>query len=1055
MSSSFLHFLYFQSARGGVEGVVDSSLVRGRFPFLLTLLLVLLFSPLNGCSSSAPIARCVDSSDCEAGNICLNAYCIADTGYDCPAGRTYCSGDSECESGACYSGCCSPRCASRLDCEDGEFCREGVCQPQSPGYCVDDRQCVGKLGLPRCHPLWEECVACLADSDCGAGRACDSEYQCVEDLGLCLVDEDCPSTEAPRCLAKEQRCVFCLDNFDCELHERCDESVCVEAPMGCDADQDCAEVPGRGFCEPQQKLCGACVADEHCGQGQRCNLHTLECDSLPGCGSHAECAGDLEGEWCRMSDRRCVSCLESGHCAEGQVCLSDQSCASDGKCRGDVDCKGGREGEKAFCRERDGSCVECREHGHCGEGAKCNEGRCVAESGCSDDSECGSEAPFCRVELGVCVECRQPSHCDVFERCVANECVPGGCLDHLQCAQEYPGSSGEPAKPWCIESECVQCYSASHCPSTQVCWEGRCAPATCGDDSDCAQFESRTHCSGLCVECVHSNDCAEGWSCRDLRCVAPCEGHGDCAGGQPWCFDGECVRCLESPHCPRGSVCEGQRCVETGIALPCIQGYWCAQGQLCVDSPQGGPPICEQSCDPYAVDSGCSANFRCELLSFDGSGKPLGACLEGAGEKVEGDLCQPGDSCGPGLQCVAESLSHSYCRRYCNPEVSSESCPSPKVCEPVAQLDENRIPRSIGLCMAESGKSPRCSTSGDCLSGQVCVAAPRGDSPLLPANSCRWPVGSKADGAACQDHLECRSGRCVSGAPRSLGSVKYCQAACSADSHCPGSSRCIEQSFEWFEASGWPENFNLPACVPECLGDFDCGANETCVPVANQEKSHWAKRCIPRQPGSSQRSGGACMTNAQCWSGICLTSSQSPTDGICFGACDPVRNGADCGLGTTCFAGGVPFVLDPGPDGQTGTEDDIVEPASVCWGVPCKENRECSGFSNDLYRQRMCSPEPAPGKPDDIILRCMPRLGNGGLGSYCEQNSDCGTGYCVTWANPDAPNDPDQFKKRCFATCRPAGGIAQPEECLNDTVCTKVRWTETSPETMNLCVPTY
>lgn len=1032
----------------------SSALCRAAFACLL----FATSAGLVGCTPPSIGVPCVSADDCAFGDACINGQCTTGSRPTCHAGRSLCASSDDCASGHCDEGCCAPTCASRLDCADDELCRDSHCQRRdSLPTCSRDSECAGRIGQPRCHPGFEMCVACLSDSDCGSERACDGNNRCVQLPGSCGDDDDCPSMEVPRCESESKRCVACLSDDDCPSDKGCEEHTCVPRPVSCSQHSDCEAMEGQRLCNPDTLVCVSCIDDTHCPDDHRCNPGTFVCDALPGCGNDDDCVGDPGGARCRFEDRRCVSCREDDHCDEGERCLAGNSCGRAGECGGDGDC----DVDRPFCRLDDQVCIECRGDDHCGDDGVCHSGACIPVDGCTADEDCPEESPRCRAEIGLCVECRAPSDCDVFERCIANACVDGGCSSHVQCAQEYPETEDEPARPFCQEATCVECLGDRDCAATRVCWDGRCAPARCESNDDCSAFPGRSRCSGFCVECVDAADCEGDSECQGNRCVEACTADGDCLASSlhQRCRldDGVCVQCVRQTDCPIGSACQDNVCVETGLDLPCEHGWWCADGQTCVESAEGGFPRCRQSCDPYLLDPGCPAHRHCDVVGFGPAGRPAGACIAGAAPgRGEGETCSAQSLCAPHLSCVAESATESRCRRHCDPAASTEACPSPLFCEPTVRLDENEVPRVVGLCVAETARSTRCDDASDCRDGQVCVAGVPGDSPLTPASVCRWPVGVRDGAEACSADSECRSGRCVRGAPRSLGALSYCQEACATDSDCPGGSSCTTHTFRWFDALGYPRDYELPACVPACAGDFDCSANDTCVPVPNREGTRWTSRCTPRHPLATRGPGDRCQNDAQCVSGACLRHGANATDGICLGACDPARNGADCSGGSVCPSEGVLFVVGAGPDGVPGNADDPAERTNVCWGPTCRSDSDCRDLSNDPNRPRACSPEADPANPDDLVLRCLPRYGNGPPGGYCEVHSDCQSGLCVTWSNPAEPADASQFRKRCFGACRPPGGLFPVNPCWNDTVCREIRWTDSEPnKALEVCVPVY
>lgn len=223
------------------------------------------------CSADGNCVECRASVDCQpkdgvhqicdAGtHQCVVNPCMTD--QDCrtdPSGGTYCDVNSggcvACLSDAHCSGSkshCLPEtrlcamCASDTDCDAalGQTCTPDthVCKVTK---CVSDASCDGGR---RCELSSGSCVACLADSDCYFGGACQSNV-CVQPAS-CTQDTDCIFGS----FCASGQCAACRNEGDCAIGQTCAAGVCQE-PATCTASNMC--LSGR------ECVSGAC-ADATC-----------------------------------------------------------------------------------------------------------------------------------------------------------------------------------------------------------------------------------------------------------------------------------------------------------------------------------------------------------------------------------------------------------------------------------------------------------------------------------------------------------------------------------------------------------------------------------------------------------------------------------------------------------------------------------------------------------------------------------------------------------------------------------------------------------------------
>src|SRR5690606_5912625 len=134
-------------------------------------------------------------------------------------------------------------CPQGFDCVAGE-CREREV-PEPPTGCEVNADCFQNPAGAFCDRGSGACVAGLTDDHCGARRC--AAGACVG--SVCGDDDDCPA-EAPFCNEAGDACVACRTAEDCGAGETCDTGVCVDAPVECTSDEECAaQVPDRPICD--------------------------------------------------------------------------------------------------------------------------------------------------------------------------------------------------------------------------------------------------------------------------------------------------------------------------------------------------------------------------------------------------------------------------------------------------------------------------------------------------------------------------------------------------------------------------------------------------------------------------------------------------------------------------------------------------------------------------------------------------------------------------------------------------------------------------------------
>lgn len=292
------------------------------------------------------------------------------------------------DAGLADTGAPPPECARDEDCEEGESCAAGRCEPKS---CTTHEEC-GEL----------YCVAatCQAAPSCEGGAACPTGLTCspTEELCLettpCAMDADCPVSGqlcvSGVCAARRS----CTASSECPGALRCREGTCRDP---CQQAADCGNAV-LYTCEAGECLQN-CLGDTNCAEHFICEERSgaasvcvpAACRSNPDCGgSGQECYGLPHGR-CRPI----TQCSESTPCPSGFFCNASDICEELPTCRRDGDCAG-----PAYCQD----------------------GRCQPSASCGSMS-CG-EGLECVNEVCVPFVCRTSDDCESDEVCVSGACGP-------------------------------------------------------------------------------------------------------------------------------------------------------------------------------------------------------------------------------------------------------------------------------------------------------------------------------------------------------------------------------------------------------------------------------------------------------------------------------------------------------------------------------------------------------------------------------------------------------------------------------------------------------
>lgn len=307
------------------------------------------------------------------------------------------------------------------------------------------------------------------------------------------------------------------------------------------------------------------------------------------------------------------------------------------------------------------------------------------------------------------------------------ECESGFCAD--------PGLAGpgEPAPGICCDRRC-----SGGCMTCRGMAPGHCEALPLGTSHvDCAPYL----CDGIgrCASvCGTHQDCAAGFFCENTICKpkrAPGESCGD---------DAFCLRPGEEPPSAVPGWCVDGVCCEHACEGDCEQ---CERG-LCAAIAAGEPPRSEGACGTAACngEGGCAP----ECVEDADCGESA-RCVEGrcsAGASGGADCVRPTD-CASQV-CEQGRCTSEPCPAPCT-RVAGEDAAEPGACEPLARGETAEGACGDYACDGQGACLLACETREDC------AQAPEGRF-CSPDAEC---VSPRAEGEACNAHLECARGVCV------------------------------------------------------------------------------------------------------------------------------------------------------------------------------------------------------------------------------------------------------------------------------------------------------
>ncbi len=690
---------------------------------------------------------------------------------------------------------CLP-CVFDWHCKTGERCTAEGCQV--PAKCSSDAECSATSKVPHCDPVLGECVGCRFESDCPMDAHC-IERSCSS-YKACVNTRDC--AEGTVCNRDAGECVECLGNGDCEAgKEVCVATHCVPV---CTSDKDC--IHRNQLCHHEKGYCADCVEQVDCPDVYYCDQDLCKLDvckvgtttcmggtSIGTCnaiGSGYDIAACPISTTCAEKDGIAAcqpwlctpgtsDCDVAGNvlklCAQdGLSIASEQDCAADGQscylqqCKPKV-CEPG----SLFCQGNEAR--ECTANGTdsvlrstCGQGQYCVEGQatCAVQNCAPDLAYCDGEVATKCDSIGSGL---LPDGTDCTED--GNVCYAGACAP-VVC----DGPFCQDGNAWsCLNHGTLSALSAT-CNSNQYCADGGCHYDQCTADEP------------LCDDNIATTCKADGSGIK--------AGGTDCSLTDQACENGACVPIVCDPntyYCLGGNP---QLCNELGTGSAyqtgtCSASYFCKPGQsycaydLCV----AGAKMCDQN-----VATTCAA---------DGSGPVAGGTNCTASNKVcDSGTCLP-KVCEPNTYFCQGGNSYS-CGTSGATSTLLDTCSAGEFCKegtPYCQYDLC----TAGTPTCNGDKLSTCAVDG---SGPVDAGTACGASKICQASACK-------DVICTLDALTCTTDnvyKCIDKGTAwqlwsNCGGTTYCNdladpITCSDDTCAPAANACNGEKLATCAADG-------------------------------------------------------------------------------------------------------------------------------------------------------------------------------------------------------------------------------------------------------------
>jgi hypothetical protein len=472
------------------------------------------------------------------------------------------------------------------------------------------------------------------------------------------------------------------------------------------------------------------------------------------------------------------------------------------------------------------------------------------------------------------------------------------------------------------------------------------------------QADARSCDSSSCDERVKDGCCPSSCNSKtDMDCSSSC-GNGVIESGEECDPPGSCPTTCAAQGCTTftlqgsASLCNA-RCVQTAMVAVCANGDACCPASCfatndsdCAAKCDNGVKEAAETCDPLASCPTTCPPQGCQLRKVVNPGTCTASCVNDRQQTA----CASGDGCCPG---GCDSTKDGDCPVVCG----NGTVEAGETCDPVSQCNQRQAACKSDRDNVRTPMGSPSTCTFACVESKRACGPPDGQCPSSCGTTSNDPDCKRADGAACDQNMQCQNNFCVDRV--------CCSSRC--DGQCEGCSNAVTGKTSGtcapVRAGMDPRSDCSDAGRETCGNDGTCdgaggcrkyATNTTCgaATCSSDQKSEISERkcdgsgnCFP--PSSTACGAGEACEGTRCVS-TCGQMDQPCCEQLtckggltCLTLTDRIRCGRCGGLGQICCNG---------PTGPTCSEGDCFAypTGAVCENCGkrgqrcCKPNDSCT-----------------------------------------------------------------------------------------------------------------
>ncbi len=274
---------------------------------------------------------------------------------------------------------------------------------------------------------------------------------------------------------------------------------------------------------------------------------------------------------------------------------SDGDTAADATIDGPTTCQSDKQciAAEQVCNPTAGFCVDCLTDTDCAAPNTCKGFSCVPPAApCQSSKECSPEQ-VCHKAQGLCVECETDDDCLGGDACLETVCVDPKLAGKVCTAGETRCEA---------DGQLGVCkadgtgFSATACPSGQVCSGGACQTQVCVPGTKGCDGDKVTQCAADGLSAATLEDCGAtaGSTCLGGSCQSA-----SCSAGDKSCKDAATVVVCAGGSWKEQACGSGEGCVQgTCTKQVCIPGSKsCIGAQVAICNASGTAQVPGEDCD--------------------------------------------------------------------------------------------------------------------------------------------------------------------------------------------------------------------------------------------------------------------------------------------------------------------------------------------------------------------------------------------------------------------------------------------------------------------------